>query len=128
MLIVAGFNMISALLIMIIERVNMIGILKALGMADGKIRNIFLYQALYLTGVGMFWGNVVGIGLCLLQQHFGIITLDEASYYVKVVPINLNIWHILLLNAGTLFFCFLMLLLPSFIVARISPLKAIRFD
>lgn len=128
MLIVAGFNMISALLIMIIERVNMIGILKALGMADGKIRNIFLYQALYLTGVGMFWGNIVGIGLCLIQQHFGIITLDEASYYVKVVPINLNIWHILLLNAGTLFFCFLMLLLPSFIVARISPLKAIRFD
>jgi len=128
MLVVAGFNMVSALLIMIIERVNMIGILKALGMADGRIRNIFLYQALYLTGVGMFWGNVVGIGLCLLQQHFGLIKLDEASYYVSQVPINLELWHVLALNAGTLFFCFLMLLLPSLIVARISPLKAIRFD
>jgi lipoprotein-releasing system permease protein len=128
MLVVAGFNMVSALLIMIIERVNMIGILKALGMADGHIRNIFLHQAIYLTGVGMFWGNVVGIGLCLLQQHFGLITLDQASYYVSVVPINLQLWHILALNAGTLFFCFLMMLLPSFIVARISPLKAIRFD
>jgi lipoprotein-releasing system permease protein len=79
MLVVAGFNMVSALLIMIIERVNMIGILKALGMADGHIRNIFLHQAIYLTGVGMFWGNVVGIGLCLLQQHFGLITLDQAE-------------------------------------------------
>jgi lipoprotein-releasing system permease protein len=128
MLVVAGFNMVSALLIMIIERVNMIGILKALGMADGHIRNIFLHQAIYLTGVGMFWGNVVGIGLCLLQQHFGLITLDQASYYVSVVPINLQLGHILALNAGTLFFCFLMMLLPSFIVARISPLKAIRFD
>ncbi len=128
MLVVAGFNMVSALLIMIIERVNMIGILKALGMADGRIRNVFLYQAIYLTGVGMFWGNVVGIGLCLLQQHFGLITLDQASYYVSVVPINLQLGHVLALNAGTLFFCFLMMLLPSFIVARISPLKAIRFD
>lgn len=128
MLVVAGFNMVSALLIMIIERVNMIGILKALGMADSSIRNIFLYQAMYLTGVGMFWGNVIGIGLCLIQKHFGLVKLDEASYYVSEVPINLQLWHVLALNAGTLFFCFLMLLLPSLIVARISPLKAIRFD
>lgn len=128
MLVVAGFNMISALLIMIIERVNMIGILKALGMNDGRIRNIFIYQALYLTGVGMFWGNVVGIVLCLVQDRFGIITLDEASYYMAVVPINLQLTHILLLNAGTLFFCFLMLLLPSMVVARVQPLKAIRFS
>lgn len=127
MLLVAGFNMISALLIMIIERVYMIGTLKSLGMDDGKIRNIFIYQALYLTGVGLFWGNLVGIALCLVQHQFGIITLDEASYYVKVVPINLQLTHILLLNLGTLFFCFLMLLLPSMVVSRIQPLKAIRF-
>ncbi|MCB9204243.1 MAG: ABC transporter permease [Flavobacteriales bacterium] len=127
MLVVAGFNMISALLIMIIERVYMIGTLKSLGMNDGKIRNIFIYQALYLTGVGLFWGNLVGIVLCLIQDQFGIITLDEASYYVKVVPINLQLMHILLLNLGTLFFCFLMLLLPSMVVSRIQPLKAIRF-
>jgi lipoprotein-releasing system permease protein len=128
MLVVAGFNMISALLIMIIERVYMIGTLKSLGMNDGNIRNIFIYQALYLTGVGLFWGNLIGILLCLFQDRFGLITLDEASYYVKVVPINLDIAHILLLNTGTLFFCFLMLLLPSMVVSRIQPLKAIRFN
>ena len=127
MLVVAGFNMISALLIMIIERVYMIGTLKSLGMNDGKIRNIFIYQALYLTGVGLFWGNLIGIALCLIQQQFGIITLDEASYYVKVVPINLQLTHVILLNTGTLFFCFLMLLVPSMVVSRIQPLKAIRF-
>ncbi len=128
MLVVAGFNMISALLIMIIERVYMIGTLKSLGMNDGKIRNIFIYQALYLTGVGLFWGNLIAITLCLVQQHFGVITLDEESYYVTVVAVNLDIIHILLLNAGTLFFCFLMMLLPSMVVSRIQPLKAIRFN
>ncbi len=97
-------------------------------MNDGNIRNIFIYQALYLTGVGLFWGNLVGILLCLIQDRFGLVTLDEASYYVKVVPINLDIAHILLLNTGTLFFCFLMLLLPSMVVSRIQPLKAIRFN
>ena len=128
MLVVAGFNMISALLIMIIERVYMIGTLKSLGMNDGKIQGIFICQALYLTAVGLFWGNLIGIALCLIQQQFGIITLDEASYYVKVVPINLQLVHIFLLNAGTLFFCFLMLLLPSMVVSRIQPLRAIRFS
>lgn len=128
MLVVAAFNMISALLIMIIERVNMIGTLKALGMSDRQLQRIFIYQALYLTSVGLFWGNLIGIVLCLMQQHFGIITLDEASYYVKVVPINLQTEFILLLNAGTLFFCFLMMLLPSMVVSRIVPLKAIRFN
>ncbi|MGB0917182.1 MAG: ABC transporter permease [Flavobacteriales bacterium] len=128
MLVVAGFNMISALLIMIIERVYMIGTLKSLGMNDGKIQGIFIYQALYLTAVGLFWGNLIGIALCFIQHQFGIITLDEASYYVKVVPINLQVTHILLLNAGTLFFCFLMLLIPSMVVSRIQPLKAIRFS
>ncbi len=128
MLVVAGFNMISALLIMIIERVQMIGMLKSMGMKDASIRNIFIYQALYLTGVGLFWGNVIGISLCLVQQHFGIITLPEESYYVKVVPVNLQLLHILFLNMGTLFFCFLMLLVPSMVVSRILPLKAIRFS
>ena len=128
MLVVAGFNMISALLIMIIERVYLIGTLKSLGMNDGQIQGIFICQALYLTAVGLFWGNLIGIALCLIQQQFGIITLDEASYYVKVVPINLQLVHILLLNGGTLFFCFLMLLLPSMVVSRIQPLKAIRFS
>ena len=127
MLIVAGFNMISALLIMILERVNMIGILKSLGMADGKIRQVFILQALYLTGVGLFWGNFFGLGFCLLQQEFGFMPLDEESYYVSIVPVQLRLWHVLALNAGSLFFCFLMLILPSTMVARVSPIKAIRY-
>ena len=127
MLVVAGFNMISALLIMILERVNFIGMLKALGMENSQIRRIFILQATYLTGVGMFWGNLIGLGLCLVQLETGIITLNEESYYVSSVPISLEPWHILALNAGTLFFCFLMFILPSAMVARISPIKAIRY-
>lgn len=127
MLVVAGFNMISALLIMILERVNFIGMLKALGMENSQIRRIFILQATYLTGVGMFWGNLIGIGLCLIQLKTGMITLNEESYYVSSVPIALELWHILALNAGTLFFCFLMFILPSAMVARISPIKAIRY-
>lgn len=127
MLLVAGFNMVSALIIIIIERVNMIGLLKTLGMANGDVQRIFLIQGLYLTGIGLTLGNLLGIGACLLQQHFGWVTLPEESYYMKVVPINLELWHLLALNAGSLLVCFLMLLGPSFMVARISPLKAVRY-
>lgn len=127
MLVVAGFNMISALLIMILERVNMIGILKSLGMEDRKIRQVFILQAIYLTAVGLFWGNLIGLGFCLLQQEFGFIPLDEESYYVSTVPVQLRLWHVMALNAGTLFFCFLMFILPSAMVARVSPIKAIRY-
>lgn len=128
MLLVAGFNMISALLIMIIERVNMIGILKALGMDNGSIRNIFLYNSVYLISMGMLFGNLIGIGACLLQSHYGFITLPEESYYVKVVPVNLNLVYIAALNIGTLLVCTLMLLIPSYLVSRISPLRAVRFN
>jgi len=128
MVLVASINMISALLILILERTNMIGILKALGSANWGIQKIFLYNALYLIGQGLFFGNIIGIGLCIIQQHFGIITLPEETYYVPVVPVNINIVHILLLNLGTLLTCLLMLLLPSFIVSRITPVKAIRFS
>ena len=128
MLLVAGFNMISALLIMIIERVNMIGLLKTMGMTNGAIRNIFLYQGIYLSAVGLFWGNVIGIGACLLQAHTGIITLPEESYYMSVVPINMNVLHLLLLNLGSLFISCLMLVGPSLMVARISPLRAVRYS
>lgn len=128
MLFVAGFNMISALLIMILERVNMIGILKALGMINGGIQRVFLMNATYMTGAGMLIGNIVGIALCLIQWKFELVTLNEESYYVSVVPINLNFWYIALLNAGTLLVCTLMLIIPSFLIARISPLKAIRYS
>lgn len=128
MLLVSGVNMISALLIMILERVNMIGILKALGMSNVNIQKIFLYNAIYMTGVGMLIGNILAIALCYIQAEYGLITLNEESYYVSVVPINLNWWYILLLNLGTLLITTLMLIIPSFLVSRISPLKAIRYS
>ncbi|MEO6882912.1 MAG: FtsX-like permease family protein [Bacteroidia bacterium] len=128
MLLVAAINMVSALLILILERTNMIGILKAIGQKSWSIQKIFLYNAAYLIGLGMFWGNVFGIILCLLQKHFGFITLPQETYYVSVVPIEMNYLFILLLNVGTLLTCLLMLIIPSFIVSRITPIKAIRFD
>lgn len=128
MIIVAGFNMISGLLILILEKTNMIGVLKALGSDDRVIRKVFLYQAAYLTLKGLLWGNVVGLGLAYLQLKTGLITLDPASYYIKTVPINLDITHIILLNAGTMAAIIIMLLVPSQLITRITPVKAIRYD
>lgn len=128
MLVVAGFNMISGLLILILEKTNMIGILKALGSEDITIRRIFLYQAAYLIGKGLLWGNLVGIGLAFFQLKTGLITLDPTSYYIKTVPINLELTHILLLNAGTMLAIIIMLLVPSNLISRITPVKAIRYD
>jgi lipoprotein-releasing system permease protein len=128
MLIVAGFNMISGLLILILEKTNMIGVLKSLGAEDITIRRMFLYQAAYLIGKGLFWGNLIGIGVALLQLKTGMITLDPTSYYIKTVPVNLELSHILLLNAGTMTAIIVMLLVPSQLISRISPVKAIRYD
>ena len=128
MLIVAGFNMISGLLILILEKTNMIGILKALGSDDTTIRRVFLYQAAYLIGKGLLWGNLIGIGLAVLQLKTGIITLDPSSYYIKTVPVNLDLVHVLLLNAGTMAAIVVMLLVPSQLISRITPVKAIRYD
>jgi lipoprotein-releasing system permease protein len=128
MLIVAGFNMISGLLILILEKTNMIGVLKSLGAEDITIRRMFLYQAVYLIGKGLFWGNFIGIGLAYIQLKTGVITLDPSSYYIKTVPVNLELTHILLLNAGTMAAIIIMLLVPSQLISRISPVKAIRFD
>ena len=127
MLVVAGFNMISGLLILILERTNMIGILKGLGTVDASIRKIFLYQSGYLAIKGLLWGNLIGLLICLLQYRFNLITLDPESYYLDTVPVNLNLVHILLLNLGTLVSTFLFLLIPSMIIARISPEISIRF-
>lgn len=128
MLIVAGFNMISGLLILILEKTNMIGILKALGSEDYTIRRVFLYQAAYLISKGLFWGNVIGIGLAFLQLKTGLVTLDPSSYYIKTVPVNLELSHILLLNFGTMAAIIFMLLIPSQLISRITPVKAIRYD
>ena len=128
MLVVAGFNMISGLLILILEKTNMIGILKALGSQDITIRRVFLYQAAYLIGKGLLWGNLVGIGLAFLQLKTGFVTLDPSSYYIKTVPVNLELTHILLLNAGSMAAILFMLLVPSKLISRITPVKAIRYD
>jgi lipoprotein-releasing system permease protein len=128
MLVVAGFNMISGLLILILEKTNMIGVMKALGSDDITIRRIFMYQAAWLIGKGLFWGNVIGIGLALLQLKTGLITLDPSSYYIKTVPVNFNIFHIIMLNAGTMSVILIMLLVPSKLISRITPVKAIRYD
>jgi lipoprotein-releasing system permease protein len=128
MLVVAGFNMISGLLILILEKTNMIGVLKALGSDDKTIRRIFLYQAAWLIGKGLFWGNLIGIGLAFLQLKTGLVTLDASSYYIKTVPINLQLTHILLLNTGTMVAILFMLLVPSKLISKITPVKAIKYD
>jgi len=128
MLLVAGFNMISGLLIIILEKTNMIGIFKAVGSDNGTIRKIFLYQAAFLIVKGLLWGNIIGLGLAYLQLKTGIISLDPSSYYIKTVPVNLELSHILVLNAGTMMIIILMLLVPSQLISRITPVKAIRYD
>jgi len=127
MVIVAIINMITALMILILERTNMIGILKALGTNNWSIRKIFLYYAAYIIALGLFWGNLIGIGLCLLQDRFEFIRLSEENYYLSTAPIDLNFWPILLLNLGTLAVTLFFLIIPSYLVTSISPVKAIRF-
>lgn len=127
MLLVAGINMISALLIIILERTSTIGILKALGAGNWSIRKIFLYHASYLIVKGLVVGNSLGIAFCLLQQKYKWIKLDSESYYMSYVPIEFSWITFLLLNLGTIFICMLMLIVPSMLVSRISPIKAIRF-
>jgi lipoprotein-releasing system permease protein len=128
MILVAAINIISALLILILERTNMIGILKAIGMPNWNVRKIFLFNAAYLILKGLLWGNIIGIALCYFQLKTGFFTLPEESYYVAVVPIDLNFLNILILNIGTLVICISLLLIPSYVITKISPVKAIRFD
>jgi lipoprotein-releasing system permease protein len=128
MLIVSTFNMISGLLIIILDRTTMIGILKALGMNNQGVRNIFLYQSVYLMAKGLFWGNLAGIGICLLQYYFKFLKLNPESYFLEYVPVNFNITHLILLNAGTLLITLVVLTLPSMVIARINPSRTIRFD
>jgi len=128
MIAVAGFNMVSELLIIILERTNMIGILKAIGTRNWSIRKIFIYQSGFLISKGLFWGNLIGIAICILQDKFQLLKLDAESYSLSAVPINLKIWHILALNSGTLLIIILMLVIPSYVISRLSPEKTIRFN
>lgn len=125
---VAGFTMISGLLIIILERTNMIGVLKALGADNSAIRRIFLSFSVFLIGKGMLWGNIIGLTLCLVQSQFHLFRLDPATYYVDRVPVEFNIWIYLLLNVCTLLVAVLMLIGPSYLVTRIHPARSIRFE
>lgn len=127
MILIAGINMITALLVLILERVQMVGILKALGSSNWSVRKIFLYNATYLILKGLFWGNLIGFAILFIQKWFGIITLNPETYYVSKVPIHINLWSVLLLNVGSLLLCFLMLIIPSYIITKIHPSESIKF-
>ena len=128
MILVAVINMITALLILILERTNMVGMLKSLGMNNANVRKIFFYISVRLLSRGLLWGNIIGIGLCVIQYYFGIAKLDSATYYVDKVAIELNWLYYLLLNVGTITVCILMLFLPTLIITKITPIKTLRFD
>ncbi len=128
MVIVAGINMITALLVLILERTQMIGMLKALGGSNWSVRKIFLYNAAYLIAKGLFWGNLIGVGMLLIQKYFEVIPLNPDTYYVTTAPVYLSLGYIVLINVGTLLLCLLMLLIPSYIITKITPVKAIRFE
>jgi len=128
MVVVATINMVVALLVLILERTQMVGMLKSLGATNWSIRKIFLYNAAYIIGIGLLWGNVISIGLLLIQKYFGVVTLPPENYYVNVAPVTIDIMAILLINAGTIVVCLALLLIPSYIITRVSPVKALRFD
>jgi lipoprotein-releasing system permease protein len=127
-LFVACFNMVAILLILIMERTQMIGLLKALGARNMQIQEIFLWGGLRLIAQGMFWGNLIGIGFCALQYFFHIIPLDAETYYMDTVPIEWDILLILLLNLVVLVLVLIILIIPTLVITRINPVKAIRFD
>ena len=125
---VAAFNMVTVLLILILERTKMVGLLKALGANDWAVQKVFLYHAFLIIAIGMILGNILGIGLSLLQEHFHLIKLPEEAYYMDHVPILINYFNILLINTGVILMINMILIIPSLIIKRITPIKAIRFD
>ena len=128
MIAVAGFTMVSGLLIIILERTQMIGVLKALGARNSTIRHTFLWFSVFIIGQGLLWGNIIGIGLVVLQQQTGLVTLDPQTYYVSEAPLELNPLFIVLLNVATLLISVLVLIAPSYLVSRIHPAKSMRYE
>ncbi|WP_346855071.1 FtsX-like permease family protein [uncultured Draconibacterium sp.] len=128
MVLVAGFNMVSGLLVLILERSTMIGVLKAMGSPNWSIRKVFVYLSVFLTARGMLWGNAIGLVVIFIQKAFHILKLDPSSYYVEFVPMNFSFFHLLLLNLGTIAITSVILIIPSYFVSKMSPEKTIRFD
>jgi lipoprotein-releasing system permease protein len=127
MTIVAVINMITAILILILERTNMIGILKALGMRNSRIQNIFIYQAAYIVLAGLIIGDILGVGIALLQKTTGFLKLDEESYYMSAAAIDLHWYQVLIINMGTFAVCLLILSVPAMVTRKITPVKALQF-
>lgn len=128
MIIVGGVNMITALLVLILEQTQLIGITRVLGAKVGSLQQLFLIQGAYLIGVGLFWGNLIGLGLLFLQHQTGFISLDPNTYYVKEVPVYMDVTTVLWLNGLTLAVCMVLLLLPSFIISRIPPTQVLKIN
>ena len=125
---VSGFTIVSGLLIIIIERTNMIGLLKALGAQDRVVRHLFLWFAVFLIAKGMLWGNMIGIVFYVLQKYTGLFQLNPQTYYMDTVPVSLNLWLFILLNVGTFIISVLILLAPSFLIAQIRPATSLRYE
>ncbi len=128
MILVAAINMITAILVLILERTQLIGMLKAMGSSNVSIRKIFMYNATYIILKGLFWGNTIGLALIAIQHYFKVITLNPSDYYVKYAPVHINVQQILALNMGTLVLCVLVLWIPSYVITKIAPIKAIKFQ
>ena len=128
MVCVAGFTMISGLLIIILERTNFIGVMKALGANNSRMRNIFLYFSSFIILRGLIIGNLLAFVLILIQQHWQVVRLDSTVYYVDAVPVCINWLYFLIINTSTLFICLLALIIPSYLISTIHPAKSIRFE
>lgn len=128
MIAVSGINMITALLVLILERTQMVGIFKALGASNWQIRKMFILQAGYLIIKGLFWGNLIGLGLLFAQKYFGFIKLDKSTYYVSQAPVYLSLDYVLGVNLGVIICCVLIMIIPSYLIRKISPVEAIKFE
>ena len=128
MILVAGINMITALLVLILERTQMIGVLKALGSNNWSIRKLFIYNASYLILLGLLWGNIIGLGILFAQKYFQVFKLNPDVYYVTHAPVYISLDYVIALNIGTFIVCLVMLLVPSYVITKISPVKAMRFE
>lgn len=128
MILVAAITMVSTLLILILDRTMMIGVLKSLGMKNREVRRIFIINSAYIIGRGMLWGNLAGLGFCIVQHYFRLIPLDQASYYMAYVPVRLGLVNVLAINLGTFFICMVALIIPGVVISRITPMKSIRFN
>jgi lipoprotein-releasing system permease protein len=127
MIIVAILNLITCLIILVLERIRMIGVLKAIGSPDSSIQGIFLFHGAIITVLGILGGDLAALLLCWLQQRYGFITLPEEAYYISTAAVNLEWWHIVAVNVGTFLVCFLTLIIPTYIVKKVQPVRAIQF-